>query len=339
MVVLSIIVISHNQREPLKRCVDSILAQKIPFDYEVLISDDASTDGSYELAQGYADRYPVIHAYSCDTNTMKPSNKSFRSGMNRCNALQHAQGKYVAHIDGDDFLLADSHIYQKQVELLEKHPECSCCMANDYTLVDGEKLSTIQIRHPQVFETGYKLKKEDYIRGYFRESHCFVYRRNLQVDPIEVLGGYYVDNALTAFYVQFGDIVCLNDVGYVYVQYQNSIWHEYEKTCDHKILGCPALFVAGLLPAWKPVYWSSRGYLRRMKTVVSSALRGEKVTVPTLKWMDSFDYYLFHAFNRPLTIEDKMHLIALYALLEMMWCIRRLHLPRPSLWRLLDKLL
>ena len=44
--LLSIVVISHNQREQLKRCIDSILAQKIPFEYEVLISDDASNDGS-----------------------------------------------------------------------------------------------------------------------------------------------------------------------------------------------------------------------------------------------------------------------------------------------------
>ena len=113
-VLLSIIAISHNQRELLKRCIDSILAQSIPFEYEVLISDDASSDGSYELAQEYAERYPLIHAFSCNTDDFDPSNKSFRSGINRCNALKHAKGKYVAHIDCDDFLLSYSRIYEKE---------------------------------------------------------------------------------------------------------------------------------------------------------------------------------------------------------------------------------
>lgn len=336
--LLSIIVISHNQREQLKRCVDSVLAQQILFDYEVLISDDASNDGSYELAQEYAERYSMVHAYSCDTNTMNPSNKSSRSGYNRCNALQHAKGKYVAHIDGDDFLIKDSQIYQKQVELLEQHPGCSCCMANDYTMDDGEELSNIQICHPETFETGLILKKEDYICNYFRESHCFVYRRNPQYDPIDILGGYYVDNALTAFYLQFGDIVCLDDAGYVYVQYHKSVWHEYS-TDERKILGCPALFNAFLIPKWKPVYWQSGKYLGNMKEVVEIALRGEKVSEETNKWMQGMDSYLFHAFNCRLTMLDKIHLRALEFLIGVMRRTKRKHPSWPLPWRLLDKLI
>lgn len=339
MVLLSIIVISHNQREQLKRCVDSILAQLIPFEYEVLISDDASNDGSYELAKEYERRYPVIHAFTVNTDDFNPSNKSFRSGINRCNALKHAKGKYVAHIDGDDFLLANSRIYEKQVDLLEQYPEFSCCMANDYIMVEGEDTSTIQIRHPETFDTGYILRKENYIRNYFRESHCFIYRRELRVNPVEILGGYYVDNCITAFYLQFGDIVCLEDAGYVYVQYEHSIWHGYLETNDHKVLGCPALFCSGLMPIWKPVYWSNPRNLAMIRNVVSSALKGDRMTEMTQKWMSGFDYYLFHAFNRPLTIIDRLHLYALWLLLGVMRRVKRKHPSWPEPWRLLDKLL
>ena len=337
--LLSIIVISHNQREQLKRCLDSILAQKIPFEYEVLISDDASSDGTFELACQYQKEYLQIHAYQCNTDDFNPTTKSSRSGWNRCNALQYAQGKYVAHIDGDDFLLTSSNIYQKQVELLENHPECSCCMANDYTLVNGEKLSTIRIRHPESFETGRILKKEDYIRGYFRESHCFVYRRNPHVNPIEVLGGYYVDNALTAFYVQFGDIVCLNDSGYVYVQYKSSVWNDYMKTNDYIVMGCPALFNPGLLPKWKPVYWQAVNGLKQIIRVVNAAREELPMTDVAIRWMDSFSYYIFHAFNRPLNTWDKLHLFTLWLLLKIMIRTKRRHPRLPLPWRILDKLL
>lgn len=336
--LLSIIVISHNQREQLKRCVDSILAQQIPFDYEVLISDDASKDGSFELAREYAERYSMVHAYSCDTNTMNPSNKSSRSGYNRCNALQHARGKYVAHIDGDDFLIKDSQIYQKQVVLLEKHPECACCMANCYTLCEGADVETKQLLYPQEFGNGYILKSEDYIRDCFRVCTCSVYRRNPQYNPVDILGGYYVDNALTAFYLQFGDIVCLDDAGYVYVQYQKSVWHAYSIN-ERKILGCPALFNAFLIPKWKPVYWQSGKYLGKMKEVVEIALCGEKVSEETNKWMRGMNSYLFHAFNRRLTMLDKIHLRALEFLIGVMRRTKRKHPSWPLPWRLLDKLI
>ena len=338
-VLLSIIAISHNQRELLKRCIDSILAQSIPFEYEVLISDDASSDGSYELAQEYAERYPLIHAFSCNTDDFDPSNKSFRSGINRCNALKHAKGKYVAHIDCDDFLLSYSRIYEKQVELLESYPDCSCCMANDYTLVDGEKLESVKLRHLEDFDTGYVLKSADYIRDCFRESHCFVYRRQYDVDPIEILGGYYDDNGITAFYLQFGDIVCIKEAGYVYVQYEHSAFHEFLKNNDYKIIGCPALFNAGLMPQWKPVYWDSSRHLGKIKGVVTSAIKGEKLTDGTLKWISRFDFYLVHTFNRRLTFGDKLHLRILLVLLGIM---RRTKRKCPSWtvpWKILDNVI
>ena len=61
-IILSIIVIFHNQCELLKRCIDSILRQNIPFSYEIIISDDASNDGSWNLIQEYVEKYSVIKA-------------------------------------------------------------------------------------------------------------------------------------------------------------------------------------------------------------------------------------------------------------------------------------
>ena len=337
--LLSIIVISHNQHEQLKRCLDSILAQKIPFEYEILISDDASNDGSYELAKEYELHYPVIHAYMVNTDDYNPSNKSSRSGWNRCNALKYARGKYIAHIDGDDFLLPESRIYEKQVMMLELHPDCSCCMANDYTIEDGEDISTLKIRHAEIFNTGYLLKNEEYIKNYFRESHCFVYRRNINVNPINLLGGYYVDNCITAFYMQFGDVVCLQDAGYVYVQYKTSVWHDYEKSNDYKILSCPALFNSFLVPKWKPVYWSSPKNLLMIRVVVESALNNETMTESTMKWMRGFNSYLYNSFNRSLSYFDRMHLQMLWIILSIMRKVKSRYVLFPMPWRLIDKLL
>ena len=336
--LLSLLIISHNNKEKLRRCIDSILSQELPFEYEIIISDDASNDGSYELAQEYAKRYSFIHTYTCDTNTMNPSNNSSRSGYNRCNAYQYAKGKYIAHIDGDDFLIDNSKIYQKQVELLEKHQGCSCCMANDYTLIEGEDIENKKIRHPQLFGSGNILTSVEYLQNHFRESPCFVYRRYSQFNPKELLGGYYVDNTITAFYLQFGDIVCLDDAGYVYVQYSKSIWNGYSNN-DKQILGCPALFNAFLFPKWKSVYWQSPHYLGKIKEIVEMAMHGERVTEETKKWMNGMDSYLYQTFNRDLTIYDKSRLELLHFLLGVMRRTKRKHPAWPQLWKLLDILL
>ena len=46
--VLSILLITHNQRELLQRCLDSVLAQELRVPFEIIVSDDRSTDGTRE---------------------------------------------------------------------------------------------------------------------------------------------------------------------------------------------------------------------------------------------------------------------------------------------------
>lgn len=305
--LLSIIVISHNQKEQLRRCLNSILAQSIPFEHEIIVSDDASNDGTWELAQDYASQYPQIRAYSCNASNSNPITPSDRSGWNRCNGYQHATGKYLAHIDGDDFLLPDSHIYEKQVELLEKNPGCSCCMANDYRLIDGEDISKARLLHNERFSTGEILPSETYIRNYFRESHCFVFRRNNDVDPVELYGGYYDDTMITDHYIQYGDIVCLDDAGYVYVKYQSSLWQNNVKSNDH-IVFAHAIYIGMLIPKWKYVFFSSPRHQNSILNVVRLVQSGHRLREDNLHWVQKFDSYLYHAFNRELNVIDRLHL-------------------------------
>lgn len=316
--ILSIIVISHNQKWQLKRCIDSILTMPLSFEHEIIISDDASTDGTWELAQQYAEGHSSIRAFQCDTNNYNPANNSERSGWNRCNGLKQATGKYVAHIDGDDFFIEHSNIYQKQVELLELHPECSCCMANDYNLKEDENLSSATIRHQEIMSTGQVLSSETYIRQYFRESHCFVYRRNMGTDPVSICKGFYEDALLTDYYIQFGDIVCLNDAGYVYVQYKNSIMGNLSKSKDLELL-THALYIPLIIPKWRNAFLTEPKHLKKILNAVCLAYFGYKVKdMGNLHWMSKFDLFIYHAFNRKLTLFDIMHLLMIRIYLKLL---------------------
>ena len=307
--VLSVIIISHNQKNQLKRCIDSILAQDLPFEHEIIISDDASNDGSWELAQQFSQDYKNVKSVQCNTDDCNPATRSERSGWNRCNGLKVATGKYLAHVDGDDFFINGTTVYKKQVELLEMHPDCSCCMANDYNLKDGEDLSLIKLRHAERFKTGQIISSELYIKSFFRESHCFVYRRQSGVNPIELYGGYYVDTLLTDHYVQFGDIVCLDDAGYVYVQYSSSIWSISLRNNDSFVVN-PVIYIPILIPRWKYSFISSRGRLVSLLRAVFMSLSNYKLEENNVKWISSFDVFIYKSFNRHL-LRDKIRLCLL----------------------------
>lgn len=333
--LLSVIVISHDRRDLLKRCVDSILVQKIPFEYEIIISDDHSSDGSWDLALKYSSEHSHIKVTQCNTNDFNPANNSERSGWNRCNGYKYATGKYIAHIDGDDFLKDGTDIYRKQVELLEKNPDCSCCMANDYVLKEGEDVSNAILKHSKHFKTGEVLSSEEYIRTLFRESHCFVYRRNENYNPIKLYGGYYVDTMITDHHLQFGNIVCLDDAGYIYVQYNTSIWNENIKRQDYKLMA-HALYIPLLIPKWNMTFLSASRHLKMILKVVRIALSEYQVREDILRWCSRFDRYLYHVFNRKQTIIDKLHLGVLFLYLVF---LIKIHPPLKIFYRLLDKML
>ena len=123
--ILSIIIISHEQREQLRRCIESIMTMRIAYPYEIIISDDRSSDGSFELAVSYVEAWENrqieknnivrIVAVQCDSDECNPAYNSDRSGYNRCNAYPHARGKYIVHVDADDYFITQADVYNKQI--------------------------------------------------------------------------------------------------------------------------------------------------------------------------------------------------------------------------------
>ena len=93
MVDLSIVIINKNYKDYLKYCIESCLSQKTKFKYEILFSDDGSTDGSIEYIK------------SLRNNKIKclvSKNKGIEIVSNK--ALKKARGKFVVRVDSDDLL-------------------------------------------------------------------------------------------------------------------------------------------------------------------------------------------------------------------------------------------
>ena len=289
-VVLSILVVSHNRKLELQRCLDSVLRQQLTFSFEVIVSDDASTDGAWELIQDYVANYPqVVFGYQVNSDDCQPTNTSERSGHNRANAYRHARGKYFVHIDGDDYLRSDT-IYQRQVELLEQHPECSMCMQNVWILEENVAMEQGRVWHLEhQFETGRIISAQEFLlKNYFIVHSAFVYRRNPDINPADVYGKRYVDVVITYHHLQFGSVVCLDACDYVYVQYPTAITSSLTLN-DQKVLWGLAFTVypALLIPRFAGLFYA--GHIQDLLHLVNTARHSVEYSESTKKHLKQYD--------------------------------------------------
>ena len=316
-IILSIIIISHNQRSELKRCVESVLAQRIPFEYEIIISDDRSTDGTWELAQEYEHNYPdIVRATQCNSDDCNPANNSQRSGWNRCNGYKLASGKYIAHVDADDYFRAGSRVYQHQVELLEQHPECSLCMQNVWVLTEGEPIEKGKPWFSKDKITEEKiLTPKEFIEGdYFILNQAFVQRRNPIIDPTLLYGKRYVDSVITYHHLQFGSVICVDSCDYVYLKHPGAVTTTLGET-DRVVLWCLGIFIPALIPVFRNLFYQT--YLTHILRVVNLALNKVSLNSSSHKSINDMGIYIYSAFNRTLKYKDyfRLNVLRLYIIL------------------------
>ena len=126
---ISICIITYNQKDYVAQAIESALAQKCNFNYQIIISDDGSMDGTKEIIANYAAKYPdLIKAFYADTNI----------GMlkNWAKALMLCKGRYIALLEGDDFW--NDHLkLQKQYRILEDKPDCSISFTNAFIVYEN----------------------------------------------------------------------------------------------------------------------------------------------------------------------------------------------------------
>jgi len=107
---VSIITPVYNSEKFIKQCIDSVLAQKYS-DWELILSDDCSTDSSVEIINEYLKRDKRIKLIQSETNN--------GAGIARNHAIKEAEGRYIAFLDCDDFWHKDK--LSKQLEYLKKN--------------------------------------------------------------------------------------------------------------------------------------------------------------------------------------------------------------------------
>ncbi len=119
--LVSVYCMTYNQEKTIGQTIESIVAQKTDFPFELIVHDDASSDDTAKIVREYADRYPhIVRPIFQNENQFK-----------NCNLIKThihpvAKGRYVALCEGDDYW-SDECKLQLQAEYMLSHPECSFC--------------------------------------------------------------------------------------------------------------------------------------------------------------------------------------------------------------------
>lgn len=110
---ISVLMAVYNAEKTIDSAIESILNQTYQ-NWQFIICDDCSTDGTYAkllyYKKSYPDKFIIIQ---------NEKNSKLAFSLNHC--LKYADGEYIARMDGDDISLPER--FEKQVEFLNNHPK------------------------------------------------------------------------------------------------------------------------------------------------------------------------------------------------------------------------
>ena len=120
--LISIWMITYNHEKYIGEAIDSILEQKTDFEYEIVIGEDCSTDGTRAILLEYKEKFP-------DKFKLLLHDENVGIVENMLQTFQACNGEYVAMLEGDDYW-NDPTKLQKQVDFLRENPEYIVCYHN-----------------------------------------------------------------------------------------------------------------------------------------------------------------------------------------------------------------
>ena len=147
--LVSICCLSYNHEPYIRDAIEGFLMQKTDFPFEILIHDDASTDGTADIIREYEAKYPDI---------IKPiyqTENQYSKGIKVSQVYQfpRAKGKYIALCEGDDYW-TDPYKLQKQVDFLEANPAFGLVYTDFITVDENKKKIKKQLRRKPIHPIG-----------------------------------------------------------------------------------------------------------------------------------------------------------------------------------------
>lgn len=227
MTKLSIICFAYNHAQYIKDALDGFVMQKTNFPFEVIIHDDASTDGTTEIIKEYEHKYPNIIKPIYQAQNKWSSGKELIKNF----IAPYIKGQYVALCEGDDYW-TDENKLQQQVDFLDTHPECSICFHPVKIVWEDEQLEETLFPDEQLLQHIGSIDFSSLLKCNFIQTNSVVYRWRFHQDsydliPDNILPG---DWFLHLLHAQVGNIGYIPKPMANYRKNSHGIWFDAWKT-------------------------------------------------------------------------------------------------------------
>lgn len=233
---VTVLCVTYNHRAYIGQCLESLVVQKTNFPFEVIVHDDASTDGSAEIIRDYADRYPHI---------IKPilqEENQWRKGktMSKTFIYPHITGEYVSYCEGDDYW-TDENKLQKQVDFLDAHPDYAVCFHPVSIKWEGGVRADSVFPSPAYRFHKTDLELSDLLKQNFIQTNSVLLRWRFHKDPYDLIPDRILpgDWFIFLLHAELGKIKMLPDVMGVYRKHAASIWYGARRTPEWFIRKSP----------------------------------------------------------------------------------------------------
>ena len=173
MPIISVIIASYNHAESIKKAIGSVLQQTFK-DFEIIIVDDGSGDGSVKIIKDFERLNKKIKAYY---ENHKGLMNTYLKGLSEC------KGDYIAFCDCDDYWI-DKDKLKKQVSYMENNLDCGLCFTKVYTETDGKRIpmfiSTNEINRRMSFNSLLSGRASIHAQSYLIRKSVFDKHINFQ---------------------------------------------------------------------------------------------------------------------------------------------------------------
>ena len=232
----SIIIGTYNHKEYTIQAIEACLAQDFKGEYEIIIVDDGSTDGSIEAIKEYAAKYPKKIKYAVMDRNDGVDIMLMRTSHVREKGLAMSSGEYLLLLDGDDLITPNK--LSLQIDFLEKNPKLVACFTDFYMFWDNGYKIYYRCSASNIDRSFY------WGNGSYMHSSCFVFRRSVMDNFVH---SFVVDNPATFSILKTGKVAHIPGITFMYRQREKSVIHSFDETEKRvrEILVFQALMSAG----------------------------------------------------------------------------------------------
>lgn len=187
-IMVSVVCNAYNHEKYIEKCLQGLVMQKTNFAYEILIHDDASTDGTADIIRTYEKMYPdlIKPIYQTENQYSKGGIYQFQ--------YPRVKGRYIAFCEGDDYW-TDENKLQRQYDAVEAHPEVDMCAHTaDVISEDGERV--VQCISPRKEKCIIPVEDVIYGGGGFVATNSLMYRAELANTEYEFRNSWRIDYTL-----------------------------------------------------------------------------------------------------------------------------------------------